>query len=200
VLPDAHFTFGAPDGGADYPAPNSVDATCGFQKYKLERVPPELMLLLDRSSSMQTGVEGSQNSRWMEATAALTDVLAQTKRDDLLGHEELSAPGGVRRAAGRGRAIGISTRPVTDAIGATMPNQGAAGTPTAETVTIATAYMRTRTSPAAKYLVLATDGERRAPSTIPRAPRSRPSPPPRTRVTPPSSSASPPRAPTRTAS
>jgi hypothetical protein len=169
AVPDANFTFGAPDGGADYPAPNSVDATCGFQKYKLERVPPELLLLLDRSSSMQVNVEGSANSRWMEATAALTDVLGQTNGTISWGMKSFPLPEGCDVQPGVEVPIGASTTPVTNAIRATMPNQGSAGTPTAETVTVATAYMRTRTSASAKYLVLATDGEPTCPGDNPEA-------------------------------
>src|SRR4051794_39181769 len=60
--PDAGFTFQISDGG-NVPPPGT-GKTCGQQKYKLERVPPEVLLVLDRSESMDLKVPETGNTRW----------------------------------------------------------------------------------------------------------------------------------------
>jgi hypothetical protein len=72
------FNFDPHDGG---PATNGDggESSCGLQKYQLMRRPAELMLILDRSGSMQEPAGPlALNSKWVEATAALDETIMKT--------------------------------------------------------------------------------------------------------------------------
>lgn len=155
---DADF-FRPPDGGGMPLDAASDPAMCGFQKYKLERVPPELLVVLDRSTSMNTLVPGSTNSRWTETTAALVEVLTQTNGMVSWGLKNYPVPSGCMVPAGADVPINASAMPALAAIQMTMPNAtNDGGTPTAEAMRAALAYLQTVTTMNPKYLVLATDG------------------------------------------
>jgi hypothetical protein len=159
VSPDANFVFPGAD-ATNKPPPVSIDASCGYQKYKLERLPPELMLVLDRSSSMLAAVPGSTNNRWVETTTAIRDILTQTEGKIFWGLKNFPTPAGCMVLPNVEVPVGMSGTPVANNIAMTMPNSPAfPGTPTSLAIDISTTYMRTLTSKNPKYLVLATDGE-----------------------------------------
>ena len=54
---------------------------CGGQLLDLTYVPPNLLLVLDRSCSMRTNLTGTQTSKWSAAVAALTSVLGTYSTD-----------------------------------------------------------------------------------------------------------------------
>src|SRR4051794_34067799 len=121
MIPDANFTFPTGD-ASSRPPPVSVDATCGYQKYKLERLPPQLLLVLDRSSSMLSPVPGSANNRWVETTSAITDILGQTDGKIFWGLKNFPTPSGCMVQPGVEVPVGMASAPVTANIKATMPN------------------------------------------------------------------------------
>ncbi len=159
VLPDA--------GPFDALAAPHPDASCGQQKHVLNRLTPELLLLLDRSSSMSTN-DGAAGTRWEETTVAVTEVLTRTDGNIFWGLKTFPNPQGCDVAPGIEVPIGRSP-PVTQAIAASRPNQGSAGTPTDTAVTLAVEYLRTLNTPNPKYLVLATDGLPTCPFASPEA-------------------------------
>jgi hypothetical protein len=151
VLPDA----GPFDGAAATPAP----ATCGFQKHVLDRLSPELLLLLDRSSSMNQGLSlFAPETRWAAATAAVLEVLRRTNGNIFWGLKNFPDPEGCEVLPQMDVPIGMVSQPVIDAIMTTMPNGGAAGTPTGRVIEVGVQHLRSRTTRNPKYLVLATDG------------------------------------------
>ena len=131
---------------------------CGLQKYQLERLKPELMLVLDRSGSMRELAEMSTSTRWDETTAALIDVLTRTDGTFSWGLKTFPTPRGCMVTPDVDVEINPSSAPALDLIRNTLPNDLASGTPTGEAVLIATRNLRARATPNAKYLVLATDG------------------------------------------
>ena len=159
---DAGFGFNPRDsgGGGAGPAPVPGENACGFQKHRLDRVPPELLLVLDRSGSMLTPSEvgTGMSTRWDETTAAVTDVVRQTDGTIQWGLKTFPTPEQCLVQPGVEVPIGPTTAPVAAAIAATQPNMGGSGTPTALAVQIATGYLRGRATINPKYLVLATDG------------------------------------------
>jgi hypothetical protein len=59
-----------PDLGAD-------DATCGGMQFALTRVPPNVLLVLDRSGSMAQAIDPtSTTSKWDDLKAALQSIVA----------------------------------------------------------------------------------------------------------------------------
>lgn len=133
---------------------------CGFQKYNLERLAPELLLALDRSGSMRIKVEGSVNDRWTETTAALDEILMGTNAAVSWGLKmfpstqkcEVVLEPEVAVAAMNYAAVGGKIK-------ATLPNMDSGGTPTGLAVRNSTAHLKTLQTKNPKYIVLATDGE-----------------------------------------
>jgi hypothetical protein len=158
-LPDSGPAFTLPEvGDAPLPSERTSAAACGLQKYQLEKLQPELLLVLDRSGSMNELAGMGQTSRWEETSTALIDVLTQTQGTILWGLKNFPNPSRCLVTPGVDVEIGPSTTPSIDLIRNTLPNDGASGTPTGQAVEIATKYLRSRATPNAKYLVLATDG------------------------------------------
>jgi hypothetical protein len=148
-----------PDGGPPAGSPpSSQGMICGLQKYPLERLPPELMLVLDRSGSMLELADMSTNTRWVETSAALIDVLTQTQGTISWGVKSFPNPYACLVTPTVEVEIGASSAPAIDLIRNTLPSEKGSGTPTAEAVQGATRYLRSRATPNAKYMVLATDG------------------------------------------
>jgi hypothetical protein len=61
------------------PVPDLVqipDLTCGAQQFQLERIPPNVMLILDRSGSMGDSIDGtSATTKWDDLKAALSQLV-----------------------------------------------------------------------------------------------------------------------------
>ena len=154
MVPDAGPATDATGGG------NSGDANCGLTTVKLESKPPEIMMVFDRSSSMNMLVPGTMNSRFTEAKAAITDVLAKTNATVLWGLKLY--PTGTMMCQimpGVEVPVGMMTGPAaTTAINGANPGVPT-GTPTNGAVDQATAHLKTRTTTNPKYLLLVTDGE-----------------------------------------
>jgi len=132
--------------------------TCGIQKYPLERLPPELMLVIDRSGSMLELADMSTNTRWVETTAALVDVLTQTQGAISWGVKSFPNPYSCLVTPTVEVEVSASSAPAIDHIRNTLPSEKGSGTPTAEAVQGAARYLTSRATPNAKYMVLATDG------------------------------------------
>jgi hypothetical protein len=156
---DADFTFDPHDGGAT----SSGDAgqmSCGFQKYELMRRPAELMLVLDRSGSMQEPAGPmSLTSKWTEATAALDETIMKTA-DRISWGLKMFPSTEVTCALADGIEVPPALdnyQPVTMAYRTAGPNGD--GTPTALALKKTVAWLQANPSMKPRYLVLATDGE-----------------------------------------
>jgi hypothetical protein len=153
------FVVEFPDAGSA--SQQGADRSCGFDKFELERVPPDVLLILDRSGSMKLkDVPMSTNSRWDEVIPALKQVVMETSAGVSWGLKTYPSTSACNVTEG----VEVPVVPANGAamlrtIDATQPNNEAGGTPTALAVTRATDYAKTLTSKGAKYLLLATDGE-----------------------------------------
>ncbi len=159
-IPDAGTgtgtTSNTPDGGV------RGGGMCGMEDFKLDRLPPELLIVLDRSGSMTTKVPPTAGAtRWTEVTAALDETVMKTEAGVLWGLKMfpsvdgcmVSAPAEVDIAVNNYAAVGGKIK-------MSAPAMGGGGTPTTLAMNSALAYMQTRTaSKNPKYLLLATDGE-----------------------------------------
>ncbi len=150
---------GGASGGTD-PLNTGEGKACALEKFELERNPPELLLVLDRSGSM-TSKDARLTSRWVETTAALDATLKATENVVSWGLKMFPTPG--MGNCGVGPGVEEDVRPANymmvfgriNAV-ATAP---AGNTPTAAAITAGTAYLKTRTTKNPKFIVLATDGE-----------------------------------------
>ncbi len=144
-------------GGAD----PSVDANCGVQTHDLERLPGDVLLVLDTSSSMiEEKFRATGNTRWAEVTAALDEVLPATDPDVNWGLMQFPGPGG-RCTPG---AVDVGTAPgnalaVVNRYRANPPPEQVNYTPTRISIVAAADWLAASPSTNPKYVVLATDGE-----------------------------------------
>jgi hypothetical protein len=155
------FTLPDPVDGAAPAAPPAgprEGMACGFQRYQLERLQPELMMVLDRSGSMLDPAADGQNSRWVETTAAVIEVLTQTEGTISWGLKSFPNPSRCLVTPEVDIEIGPSSTPAVDLVRNMLPNEDGSGTPTGQALEVATRYLRGRPTLSAKYLVLATDG------------------------------------------
>jgi len=128
------------------------------QDYPLERSPPEMMLVLDRSESMLEQVPETMRSRWIEISSALREVLIQTDGSVLWGLKGYPTTAKCTVGPTPEVAIGGSSAPVVSAIEAGPPLRGN-GTPTAAGIKAAAATLASRPTTNPKYILLATDGQ-----------------------------------------
>jgi hypothetical protein len=158
--PDAGFAVSWPEAGASSGPPDAgADRACGQSTFKLERRPAELMLVLDRSGSMNDPAGLGANTKWTDVTAALDETMLKTDAtvqwgvklfpsDDVPCHvaEGVESPSAPHNYSA-----------VTGQIAKATPSGD--GTPTTLAIQQAVAYVTAHPSPNPRYLVVATDGE-----------------------------------------
>jgi hypothetical protein len=138
----------------------TVDANCGLSSYGLDKIPADLLIVLDRSGSMNDPVVGTLDTRWTAMTAAIGEVVAMTQtsiRWGLKYFPDMAMACGVNDGAaipiGDASGPAIATAIVDPVI---TPTGGR--TPTRVGMNSATAYLKTLTDPNPKFILLATDG------------------------------------------
>jgi hypothetical protein len=153
------------------PRPGSRDPdearNCGVTMHALERLPPEMVVVLDRSGSMVENKAAGPacltrtcGTRWQEVVSALKATLEKTEAlvrwglklypdDDWCAvHDGLNVPVADKNAAA-----------ILSRIAARPPVAEKTHTPTREGVRKAFAAIKAMTTPNPKYMLLATDGE-----------------------------------------
>jgi len=161
-------TGGTPfDGGI---IARDADATCGLTKFMVERMPADILLLLDRSGSMRERPSGSTatTTKWELVVPALSGVITAT--DAGIAWAYKSFPEGTGTACASGSvspAIDVEMAPanaakVNDAIMATTPDGN--GTPTGDAIKAAATYLMGLNDGARHSILLATDGEPSCPT------------------------------------
>lgn len=163
---------GAGGSGSTGPAPTG-DANCGTQTSSTSQEPADVLLVLDRSGSMERSIAddcycsgnndvcpdtASCTVRWPALTSAVTTTLASTP-GIRWGLEFFPSPGGgnctVNSAVQVPIENGSASRIQTEITGASPGGY----TPTASAIKTATAYLKTLTDQNNKVILLATDGE-----------------------------------------
>jgi hypothetical protein len=133
----------------------TAEANCGIQTKAPEKLPPELLLVLDRSGSMrETGPNGQP--KWGETTTAVGNVVMMTQGTVNWGLKFFPVDFGC------GPALVPLVQPKANAHADIMqgimrsPPNG--GTPTTAAITNALTWLKASTTPNPKFIVLATDG------------------------------------------
>lgn len=138
---------------------------CGLQTFPLVRVPADILLVLDRSASMQDPPDGATDAteKWDLVVPALTEVINSTNETVAWGMK--SYPEGEGNECIVGSVTDKIDVPIADGNAAavnaavTATTAEGNGTPTGDAVKQAVAYMKTLTNNHSKFLLLATDGE-----------------------------------------
>ncbi len=152
--------------------PGDEDATaCGQKNFDLQRLPPEVLLVQDRSGSMMRNATGNEGNptKWSETVNALKSVLSQTDQGVLWGMQlyPTCKAGDNRTCAPTPCTVsGLSIDPMigqgaqlTGMIEQNTPTIDTGATPTTAAVKLATAALMARTTPNPKFILLSTDGE-----------------------------------------
>jgi hypothetical protein len=134
----------------------TADASCGVSMYSVSST-PDLLILLDKSLSMNDSPGSGTGSKWVQMTAAINQVVADPALTAWWGLKFFGDGTGLC-GVGAGAAVAPaagSAPAIATAIAANMP---ATSTPTRPALTAAGAYLRGLTDPNPKYIILATDG------------------------------------------
>jgi hypothetical protein len=158
-------TGGAP-GGIDIGGGTAGgEQNCGFQNFNLKREPADVLLVLDRSGSMDDPPDGATDTttKWNLVVPAVTEVITGTDTSVAWGMKSYPEGEGAECIAGSVTAkidveiAAVNAAAVNLAIMNTTPKGN--GTPTGDAVKQAVTYMKTVMNTHPKFLLLATDGE-----------------------------------------
>ncbi len=148
------------------PATPTMDANCGATRNTAMRVPPDLLLVFDRSGSMAEDPGTGDNcvpaatcpSKWNQATAAVDTAVAGSQTTIRWGLKFFSSTGNDCMVdPGVQVGTGFNTEP---AIAAALAGAKPSGsTPTTLAMTLAGDYLASLTTPNPRFIVLVTDGQ-----------------------------------------
>lgn len=154
--PDRVYTSG---GG-----PNATGDACGANSFSANNLPPDLLIVLDRSGSMNDDAAGmvcvggcGANSKWTQMTNAIISVVSDTEAKIRWGLK-FFASGAQACNVGSSAEVPVgamNAAAIRAAIGGTTAGSA---TPTRAAETQAAAYLATVSDPNPKYILLATDG------------------------------------------
>jgi len=143
---------------------NNNGMNCAAVDQPLNKLPPDILIVLDKSGSMNDSADGTctgtcgANSKWSQTTAALTQVITQTDATVNWGLKFFASPNGGMCGVNQGADVAIrpnNATAVNNAIGGQTPGNS---TPTRSAIDAGSAYLKTVTEPNPKFLLLATDG------------------------------------------
>ncbi|HEY2899028.1 MAG TPA: vWA domain-containing protein [Polyangia bacterium] len=140
-------------------------SSCGTQTFGLNKIPPDLLLVFDKSGSMEELPDGSNcrgaacqpMEKWAQMTTAINQVVAGTDATIRWGLKFF--PDDDQCAVSDGATVGIApsnAMPITAAITGQMPS---GRTPTQVAITAGSAYLKSLPDTNPKFILLATDGE-----------------------------------------
>ena len=167
-------------GTGDNMGTSNPDANCGAKDKPAVRLLPNILIVLDRSNSMNDDVMNRQctpdgggggsrncgpNSKWAQVVPALAEVLSETDADVNWGLKffpdnsanacNVNPNAAVPIAPMNGAAVTAAIMGATDAMGGVA---GYNSTPTRNGMNGAVTYMNTLTDMNPKFILLATDG------------------------------------------
>jgi hypothetical protein len=142
----------------------SVDANCGSVPFGVTTLPPDLLIVLDRSGSMDQSVTGGNCgagcvSKWTQVITAINEVVMKTEANINWGLKFFGTDNACAVAAGASVAPGPNNAAAIAAAIADPLNQPASQTPTTLGEISAGEYLATLTDVNPKFVLLATDGQ-----------------------------------------
>jgi hypothetical protein len=161
---------GLTGGGGDIVVTGSGGSTtCGGGKIPVMPLPPDILIVQDKSGSMSNDDSDSScnggcgaNSKWSQLTTALSTVVQATDMTVNWGLKYFSDNNACSASNAPAVTVGVMKGgAVTTSIMGTQPG---GNTPTRDAITSGAAYLATLTDPNPKFLLLATDGLPNCPS------------------------------------
>lgn len=139
----------------------TADANCGNQPYRINAPPPNLLIVLDRSNSMNQDPQGNMNggasSKWTLMLAAIKEVVMETEGTIKWGLKYFGDDNscGVTANVAVPPAL-MSAAAISMSLDTT---RAGSSTPTTRGVTAAGEYLAALNDAGAKHILLATDGQ-----------------------------------------
>jgi hypothetical protein len=155
---------GASSGGGGTPGSSNLDVNCGAVSHGAAMLPPDILIVQDKSGSMNQLADGTScgnmcatTGKWAQMTAAIKSVTAMTDTTVNWGLK-FFATSNSGCTVNNGAEVPVA--PMSAGAIATAINGAAPGssTPTRAAMDAAVAYMKTLTDMNPKYILLATDG------------------------------------------
>jgi hypothetical protein len=152
------------DGGPE--AGDVLNGVCANQSFNLQRKPAEILLVLDRSASMNGPPDGAPSgtgSKWSLVVPGIDQVVMATSSSVSWGLKVFPEGGGAECVAGSVTSMipvpiaAMNATAVVNGVMATTPEGN--GTPTGDAINAAVTYLKTLTDTNPKFILLATDGE-----------------------------------------
>jgi hypothetical protein len=145
--------------------PTPDGANCGVQQYGLQNIPPDLLIIEDKSGSMGNQLDDTAcprmgaacETKWADTTAAINMVVMATDTTIRWGLKYFANDN--KCAVDPGAAVPIAPNnaaAINTSIAMTMPG---GSTPTRLAVQSGVTYLQTLTDPNPKFILLATDGQ-----------------------------------------
>jgi von Willebrand factor type A domain-containing protein len=132
-------------------------SNCGERDFMLQHLPPDLMIVLDKSGSMADPPSTGGNSKWSQVTSALVSSIQMSQSQIRWGLMFFPFDNACATASGPNVTCGDNNAlTIQLAIGFQQPG---GSTPTADAVRHAATHLAGLSDPNPRYIVLATDGE-----------------------------------------
>jgi hypothetical protein len=155
---------GTGTGTAASGGPTLDGANCGLQQYGLQNVPPDLLIIEDKSGSMGNDVNDMRCmqgamcvSKWSQMVPGINMVVSMTDTTIRWGLKYFATNGTCGVNDGAEVPIGPMNGPaIAASLAATNPG---GSTPTRVAINSGVAYLQTVMDPNPKFILLATDGE-----------------------------------------
>jgi len=153
--------------GLDAP-PASAETNCGVQTQNPSPQAVDLLVVLDRSSSMSYDMttdvacvgRGACTTKWSTMTNSLAQVLATSPAGVQWGLKFFTSPGTSGKCTvSPGAEVGVGPGTATKIQSAMTSNSPGNQTPTTAAINAAVAYYKTVNDGLAHYILLATDGQ-----------------------------------------
>ncbi|MDH5675481.1 MAG: hypothetical protein OEZ06_25385 [Myxococcales bacterium] len=154
-----------PDGGSNVPNfdANVPEPTCGSEPFDATAVPPNVLLVIDKSGSMNDTPDGFSSDKWSSLKSSLEAAVAAVQDQLSLGLSLFPYPDGCQMPADTTPTVPIKPGPdalpeILAALGSAVP---AGGTPTAAALAAALDYFQSGAGAQLtgdRYVLLATDG------------------------------------------
>jgi len=151
-------------GGSGVGQPGLDGDNCGLQNYGLQNVPPDLLIVEDKSGSMGNDFTDTKCMRgavcmtkWAAMVPGIEMVVTATDSTIRWGLKYFANNGTCGVTDGATVPIAaMNAGPITTSLNATQPG---GSTPTRVAINSAVAYLQTVADPNPKFILLATDGE-----------------------------------------
>jgi hypothetical protein len=157
---------GAADAGSRPPGPTAPSAdgpNCGLTRFAVERLPPNVLIVLDKSASMNQLAQGligclflQCNSKWTDMKNALTSTVTATQATINWGLKLFPTDDACGVSDGVTTPVAANNASMVN--GAIAANSPGGQTPTRFAIESAGRYLMGLSAPNPRYVVLATDG------------------------------------------